>query len=285
MSAIASGCAGPVLQCPRCAQGLTLPTMSAATTCSGCGTVYSAPDGIPELLPLQAQIDRAWHEVFLRAMTSAAGEGRRVCYRFEWQHALMIGAVRGLLADLPAGAMLLDVGCGHGKLGSAFTGCCVVGVDFVRAGLPAAKARGLEAFNADANALPFADAQFDAVIAIELFQNIDDYRPVMAQLARVCRPGGRVVVSTLHRRSLLRRFARTIREVQALFGLRAEDRKTHRAHQRTPEEIEASARSLPLALRHVVWSHFPLPLLHTTAGSRYWARTLASNFILEFHRH
>ena len=49
---------------------------------------------------------------------------------------------------------------------------------------------------ADAHALPFADASFDNVVAIETLEHLRDPSGVIAEFTRVLRPGGRVLVTT-----------------------------------------------------------------------------------------
>lgn len=273
----------PILQCPRCGKILQRPSTYRLLICPGCDAEYAAPNGIPRLLA--TTIDPIWHGIFERAMMSPSGEGQRVCYRFERQHQLMISALRRLLATLPAGAHILDVGCGHGKLSTQFTReHRVVGIDFVSVGLDAAQRRGLDVYQADAASLPFADAQFDAVLAIELFQNIPDCTTVFRELVRMCRRGGSIYISTLHRASLLRRAARTVREAQALIGFHRSEMNVHRAFQRSPEEIASLASKFPLQLRHVTWVHFPMAMTCQRRSLNYAGRPFASNFILKFER-
>jgi SAM-dependent methyltransferase len=51
----------------------------------------------------------------------------------------------------------------------------------------------------DAHALPFADGHFDVVLAAEILEHIPDDRAVIAEIVRVTRPGGRVVVTVPRR--------------------------------------------------------------------------------------
>jgi SAM-dependent methyltransferase len=51
----------------------------------------------------------------------------------------------------------------------------------------------------DARALPFADGTFDRVIAAEILEHIPDDRTVIAEIARVTRPGGRVAITVPRR--------------------------------------------------------------------------------------
>ncbi|MFE4054150.1 class I SAM-dependent methyltransferase [Streptomyces sp. YIM B13518] len=113
-------------------------------------------------------------------------------------------AVTGLV---PGGARdLLDVACGTGivtrRLAAARAGLRVTGADLsptmtrmAAARLPGAVVR------ADGRRLPFGDARFDAVVSVwllHLMSGPEDVRAVVAECARVLRPGG-VYVTTVHK--------------------------------------------------------------------------------------
>lgn len=104
--------------------------------------------------------------------------------------------------DIAPGTQVLDVACGSGQLAIpiAEAGGDVTGVDIASNLVEQARARaakaGLDARfdEGDAEALPYGDAGFDLVIS--LFGAMFAPRPerVAAELLRVCRPGGRVVM-------------------------------------------------------------------------------------------
>jgi SAM-dependent methyltransferase len=101
------------------------------------------------------------------------------------------------------GTRLLDVGCGAGQLAliAARAGAVVTGCDIATNWLEKAKLRAAaEGLNitfeeGDAEALPYEDAQFDAVTS--MFGAMFAPRPelVAAELARVCRPGGTIAMA------------------------------------------------------------------------------------------
>jgi ubiquinone/menaquinone biosynthesis C-methylase UbiE/catechol 2,3-dioxygenase-like lactoylglutathione lyase family enzyme len=118
--------------------------------------------------------------------------------RGHWQRARLEAAIR-LVGDGPGS--LLEVGVGSGRLLSALAGrgWDVTGIDaaprmveLARGRLPDAK---LEV--ARAEELPFADASFDAVVAIGVLEYVD-LEESLRQLARVLRPGGRAVLGLLN---------------------------------------------------------------------------------------
>src|SRR3954453_23206526 len=100
------------------------------------------------------------------------------------------------LADAPATA--LDVATGTGDLAIALEarGTEVVGVDFAEKMLEIArqKAPGIDFRTGNALALDFADDEFDAATVGFGARNFDDLDRGLAEMARVVRPGGRVVV-------------------------------------------------------------------------------------------
>ncbi|WP_052852545.1 SAM-dependent methyltransferase [Streptomyces avicenniae] len=110
------------------------------------------------------------------------------------------------------GGRVLDVGCGMGTpalrlanaTGGEVTGITVSHEQVKRAGARAAAA-GLDdrvSFRwADAAALPFEDDAFDAVWALESIIHMPDRVQVLREVARVIRPGGRVVLTDFFERA------------------------------------------------------------------------------------
>jgi len=102
------------------------------------------------------------------------------------------------------GEQVLDVatGTGWGARRVAARGATVVGIDFGANLIEAAKAAAAEArpeidFRvADAESLPFEDHSFDAVISTYGVMFVRDPEAAAAELARVCRPGGRIGLTT-----------------------------------------------------------------------------------------
>jgi SAM-dependent methyltransferase len=91
---------------------------------------------------------------------------------------------------------VLDIGCGEGqitRLAARLGARRAVGIDPTTAQLDEAVARGGGPVyaRADAAALPFADARFDAAVACLVFEHIRAVDDAIAEVARVLRPGGR----------------------------------------------------------------------------------------------
>jgi ubiquinone/menaquinone biosynthesis C-methylase UbiE len=110
------------------------------------------------------------------------------------------------------GRCVLDVGCGDGALAEALAraGAQVTGIDADRHMLAAARERfaaaRLEAalLQADAQAQPFGDARFDAVVAVTVLCLLRQPERALAEMARVLKPGGRLVIDWTGRHFLRR---------------------------------------------------------------------------------
>jgi ubiquinone/menaquinone biosynthesis C-methylase UbiE len=111
-----------------------------------------------------------------------------------------------LLGNL-RGQKVLEIGSGDGTLAVTLAerGASIVGLDASRPMLDAAAARVTMA-NADvalcrglAEALPFADDAFDAVVAVTILCFVDDAEGTFKEIGRVLRPGGRLVIGELGR--------------------------------------------------------------------------------------
>lgn len=139
--------------------------------------------------------------------------------RYDLMNRLMTGGRDGAwrrqavtLAALPAGGRALDVGTGTGDflplLAAAAPAVYAIGVDFTWEMMAAGRGklqshRGHTAFAAaDALTLPFPDNSFDAVVNGFLLRNVADLPVALAEMARVTRPGGRVVCLEITRPTL-----------------------------------------------------------------------------------
>jgi SAM-dependent methyltransferase len=94
---------------------------------------------------------------------------------------------------------ILEVGCGWGELAEWLareTGAEVVAADLSPRMVELARARGVDARLADVQALPFADGEFDVAVAAWMLYHVPDLERAIAELARVLRPGGRLVAVT-----------------------------------------------------------------------------------------
>jgi SAM-dependent methyltransferase len=112
-------------------------------------------------------------------------------------------AMLALAGDV-AGRRILDAGCGSGSLFAALRdrGGLVTGID--RSAGMLALARRRLGDDADLRVaelggpLPFPDGMFDYVTASLVLHYLEDWGPALAELRRVLKPGGRLIVSVDH---------------------------------------------------------------------------------------
>jgi ubiquinone/menaquinone biosynthesis C-methylase UbiE len=92
-------------------------------------------------------------------------------------------------ADALTGLRVLDVGCGPIPYAAAFTGCDITGIDPLIDGYRALgyPLDGMEYVCAPAEAMPFADDSFDAVISMNALDHVDDFGAVAREIQRVAR--------------------------------------------------------------------------------------------------
>jgi ubiquinone/menaquinone biosynthesis C-methylase UbiE len=120
--------------------------------------------------------------------------------------------------DLRSGARVLDVAAGNGNatLAAARRWCEVTSTDYVGSLLESGKARALAEGQAvrfqeaDAEKLPFADAAFDAVLSTFGVMFTADQEKAAAELARVCKPGGRIGLANWTPESFIGQLFKTI---------------------------------------------------------------------------
>jgi len=112
-------------------------------------------------------------------------------------------AILDLAGDV-AGRRILDAGCGAGPISLALRdrGAVMTGFDASANMLELARRRlgdGADLHLADLGSpLPFADGAFDDVIACLVLHYLEDWTAPLAELRRVLRPGGRLIVAVDH---------------------------------------------------------------------------------------
>jgi ubiquinone/menaquinone biosynthesis C-methylase UbiE len=120
--------------------------------------------------------------------------------------------------DLRSSARVLDVAAGNGNatLAAARRWCEVTSTDYVPALLEAGRARAqaeghtIQFQHADAEHLPFPDASFDVVMSTFGVMFTPNQETAASELARVCRPGGRIGLANWTPESFIGQVFKTI---------------------------------------------------------------------------
>jgi len=139
-------------------------------------------------------------------------EGRRAAYRYADGPDAREVAFAAIAEGEPA--RVLEVGAGPGELAERIRrelGAAVVAIDISPRMVELARRRGVDARVGDAQDLPFDDGEFDCAVAAWMLYHVPDVDRAIAELARVLRPGGRLVAVTNSHRHLA--------EIYGLLGL------------------------------------------------------------------
>ena len=147
-----------------------------------------------------------------------SGKEPRLSGQPEMHRDLILSIEKGLV--LSASSIVLEVGCASGYVacGLAPRVAAYTGVDM--SALPLELARRMNLANATfleahGEALPFDDASFDAVLANDVVQNLptfDDALPLIREMLRVVRPGGRVMLGSVADASKAEGYQNRVRE-------------------------------------------------------------------------
>lgn len=119
-----------------------------------------------------------------------------------------------------SGKAVLDLGCAGGFMAEALEtrGAQVTGIDPAAEAIAAARAhaaQGGKDIRYDVGvgeALPYADASFDAVVCVDVLEHVQDLEAVCAEVARVLKPGGLFLFDTINRNPLARLAVITVAE-------------------------------------------------------------------------
>src|SRR4051812_13643888 len=166
-------------------------------------TVVSNPASVPDLAAVKTRQQAAW----------STGN-----YAVVGTTLQIVGETLCEALDLRSGARVLDVAAGNGNatLAAARRWCDVVSTDYVSSLLESGRARAQAeghtiAFQeADAENLPFPDASFDAVLSTFGVMFTPDQERAAAELARVCKTGGKIGLANWTPESFIGQMFKTI---------------------------------------------------------------------------
>ncbi len=113
---------------------------------------------------------------------------------------------------------VLDLGCAGGFMAEALDdrGAQVTGIDPAAEAIEAARAhakgRNITYDVGVGEALPYTNGQFDAVVCVDVLEHVQDLKKVLAEVARVLKPGGMLLFDTINRNSIARLATITVAE-------------------------------------------------------------------------
>ncbi len=188
-------CAPPRVQlvCPDCRAAVAEETL----VCSGCGRGFERRDGVPLMLPriFPGETEERQHDLY----NAVAHEYDDVFHPHVAEHYVEKRA-RLVKELIPLGGLVLDVGCGTGRLGAAIAaqGYDVFGADLSPEMLRKARERGLVGtYSALTTRLPFADDSFHLALTVATLHHLetpDRVAATVAEMGRVVKRGGFVVL-------------------------------------------------------------------------------------------
>ena len=160
------------------------------------------------------------------------------------------------MLGLTPGERVLDIGSGPGMLAAemaAVVGAsgAIHGIDVSESMLAIAQgverpegAAPMEFLRAEAGALPFEDASFDAAVSTQVYEYVEDIAAALAEVRRVLRPGARLLVLDTHWDSLVwhTRDRDRMRRVLAAW-------EEHLAHPGLPERLTVLLEDAGFAVR------------------------------------
>lgn len=218
-SALPTDVLSDILRCPRHTVA-RLEAESGGFRCGVCGRLYPLAEGVPDMVgPAEGADETLGAEAQQWDEQAERYEEARV---HDPGYTATVDAAIEALSARP-GELVLDAGCGTGLAARrlAAAGVRVVGLDLSLRSLLRLRrvadppAAGL--VRGDLAALPFAEATFDRVLSANALQHVPGeqrQRQCLAELARVARPGARVVI-TAHNYSIPKRRAGWPKEGQA----------------------------------------------------------------------
>jgi trans-aconitate methyltransferase len=199
---------------------------------------------------------------------------------YEQNGAFVHGLAGGVLEwlDAKAGEYILDLGCGDGQLTQriAATGASVVGVDASPEMVAAARAPGVAADVGNAEALPYAKNEFDAVFSNAALHWVRDQDAMMAQVRRVLKPGGRFVAE-MGGQGNIAAIRVALMAVLARHGYG--DREDGVNYYPTPESYSRRLMRHGFEVRRIALIPRPTPLAES--GMKGWLRTFRSGVLRE----
>jgi len=173
-----------------------------------------------------------------------------------------------------SGVSVLDVGCGTGHFSQGLAkGNFLVGVDISLAMAGCALKKGLAVAQSSGRRLPFAAGTFALVIANNVIQSFKHSRPLILELVRVTKPGGRIILSATNGQNISLKFFRLVeRKKYRHLGLHSAD------------GLRRALQSTGSAVQSALFLHYPIGKVRMGPGNRVFSaldKLLSSTVALE----
>ncbi|MGH8670547.1 MAG: class I SAM-dependent methyltransferase [Burkholderiales bacterium] len=217
-----------VAACPLCATAgkhaysgrdimLGLPKVYAYHTCPSCKAVYQHPmpdkQTIAGFYPAHYDVYREDAKPKTIGLFEKAVLHRWYGYRSLQSpvaYRVLAGLVgwgfhRDSIAAVDAGSAL-DIGCGNGRFLRKLRelGWHCEGLDFSQTAVEVCRAAGLKVHHGDLYSAGFSDRSFDLVTTRHVIEHVPDPAALMEEIARILKPGGRVIIQTPNSQALAR---------------------------------------------------------------------------------
>lgn len=190
-----------------------------------------------------------------------------------------------ILGEGTGSSRVLDVGCGAGLLSNylARAGLEVHGLDASRASLDVAaeydETKSVRYVLGDALKLPYPDASFDVVCAMDFLEHVEQPAQVIAEISRVLRPDGLFFFHTFNRNWLA--WLVVIKGLEWFVKNTPRDLHVLRLFLK-PREVDAFCRQVGLQIEEL---HGSAPVVFSRAFWRMlWTRIVPSDFRFRFTR-
>ncbi|HEC16391.1 MAG TPA: class I SAM-dependent methyltransferase [Sedimenticola sp.] len=181
--------------------------------CASCGAVYQAPTPSSGTIASFYPDD---YEPYRAGGTKELNPLEKSVLRARYGYRHLSGGLPDWLGQLAAtfayrdaipyreNGRLLDVGCGGGKflLAMRKLGWRPEGVEFNESAARTCRESGLEVFRGELAEAAFPDESFDVVTARHVIEHIPDPRPFIAEIFRILKPGGLMVLKTPNSQAL-----------------------------------------------------------------------------------
>lgn len=185
--------------------------------CTDCGAIFMHPMPTPEIIKGFYPADYDIYEPDARPPKLSWWKRLALSHRHGYRHLSGSGGFLAPLvslffgSDAPqyvAGGTLLDVGCGNGRFLSSMRalGWKVQGVEFSADGLSACRKADLPVHHGDLASAAFPDQSFDVITVRHVIEHIPQPQAFFAELSRVLKRGGQLIVETPNSRALGRQW-------------------------------------------------------------------------------